>query len=101
MVQGVQKGEISPFKLIPEDFDRDEKFRGGFPDPVVRSKPSPGDDAVHMNMVIQFLVPGMEHLDDARLCPKVFLSRQFQKGFGTAFMEQPVEKLLITVDQRV
>ena len=102
MVQGIQAGEIFPFELIPEDSDRNEKFRGGFPDPMVRSKASSGDDAVHMDMVIQFLVPGVEHLDDARVRPKVFLvSRQFQKGLCTAFMEQPVKKLLVTVDQGI
>ena len=102
MVQGVQKGEIFPFKLIPEDFDRDEKLCGRLPDPAVRSKPSPRDDAVHMDMIIQFLVPGVEHLDDPRLCSKVFfIGRQFQKSFGTASMEQPVEELLITIDQGI
>lgn len=102
MVQGVQEGEIFPFKLLPEDFDRDEKLCGRLPGPAVRSKPSPGDDAVHMDMVIQFLVPGVEYLDDPRLCSKVFfIGRQFQKSFGTASMEQPVEKLLVTVEQRV
>lgn len=102
MVQGIQEGEIFPFKLIPEDSDRNEKFCGGFPNPVVGSKPSSGDDAVHMDMVIQFLVPSVEHLNDPRLRPKIFVvSRQFQKCFGTAFMEQPVKKLLIAVDQRV
>ena len=102
MAQGVQEGEIFPFKLLPEDSDRDKKLCGGFPDPAVRSEPSPGDDAVHMDMVIQFLVPGMEYLDDPGPRPKVFwVVGQFQKGFSAAFMEQPVEKLLITVDQRV
>ena len=47
-------------------------------------------------------IPGVEYLDDPGLSSKIFLvCTQFQKGFGTAFMEQPVEKLLITADQRV
>ena len=88
MVQGVQEGKIFPFKLIPEDFDRDEKLCGRLPDPTVRSKPSSGNDAVHMDMVVQFLVPGVEYLDDPGLSSKIFLvCTQFQKGFGTAFME--------------
>lgn len=102
LVQGVQEGEIFPFKLIPEDSDRNEKFCGGFPDPVVRSKPSAGDDAVHMDMIAQFLVPGVEDLDDPGLCSEVFfVGGQFQEGFCTARMEQPVKKLLITVDQGI
>ncbi len=102
LMQRIQKGEIFPLKLIPQDSDRDEKLCGRLPDPAVRSKPSPRDDAVHMDMIIQFLVPGVEYLDDPGLSSKVFLvCTQFQKSFGTASMEQPVEKLLITVDQRV
>lgn len=102
LMQSLQEGEIFSLKLIPEDSDRDEKLCGRLPDPAVRSKASPGDDTVHMDMIVQFLVPGVEHLDDPGLCPKVFfVGRQFQKSFGTAFMEQPVKKLLITVDQRV
>ena len=102
LVQGIQEGKIFSFELIPQDFDRDEKFCGRLPDPADRSKPSPGDDAVHVDMVVQFLVPGVEYLDDPGLCSKVFfVSRQFQKRFGAALMEQPIKKLLITVDQRV
>ena len=102
MVQGVQKGEIFPFKLIPEDFDRDEKLCGRLPDPAVRSKPSPRDDAVHMDMIIQFLVPGVEYLDDPGLCSKVFLvCTQFQKCFSAALMEKAVKKLLIPVNQGI
>ena len=36
------------------------------------------------------------------LCAKIFLvCTQFQKGFGTALMEQSVKELLITVDQGI
>ena len=102
LMQRIQEGEIFPLEFIPEDFDRDEKLCGRLPDPAVRSKPSSGNDAVHMDMVVQFLVPGVEYLDDPGLSSKVFLvCTQFQKSFGTASMEQPVEKLLITVNQRV
>ena len=93
LMQRIQKGEIFPLELIPEDFDRDEKLSGRLPDPAVRSNPSSGNDAVHMDMVVQFLVPGVEHLDDPGLSSKIFLvCAQFQKSFGTAFMEQPVKE---------
>ena len=102
LMQRIQKGEIFPLKLIPQDSDRNEKFCGGFPNPAVRSKPASGDDTVHMDMIVQFLIPCVEHLNDPGLCTKVFfVGSQFQKRLGTASMEQPVEKLLITVDQRV
>ena len=102
MVQGVQEGEIFPLELIPENPDGDKKLCGRLPDPVVRGKPSAGDDAVHVDMVVQLLIPGVEYLDDPGLCAKIFLvCTQFQKGFGTALMEQSVKELLITVDQGI
>ena len=101
-MQSIQEGEIFPLEFIPEDSDRDKKLYGRLPDPAVRSKPSSGNDAVHMDMVVQFLVPGVEHLDDPGLCSKIFfVSRQFQKRFSTALMEQSIEKFLVTVEQRV
>ena len=101
-MQRIQKGEIFPLKLIPQDSDRDEKLCGRLPDPAVRSKPSPRDDAVHMDMIIQFLVPGVEYLDDAGNGAEVsWVSRKFQECFGTASMEKVVQKLLVTVQKRV
>ena len=102
MVQGVQEGEIFPLELIPENPDGDKKLCRRLPDPVVRGKPPAGDDAVHVDMVVQLLIPGVEYLDDPGLCAKIFLvCTQFQKGFGTALMEQSVKELLITVDQGI
>ena len=39
---------------------------------MVGSKPGAGNDAVHMHMVVDFLVPCMEYLDDAGCCPEMF-----------------------------
>ena len=69
---------------------------------MVRSQPSAREDAVHMNMVIQFLVPGMEDLDDPGLGAKIFLiCAQFQKCFCAALMEQAVKEPLIAIDQGI
>ena len=72
MVTGVQEGKIFPLELIPEYPDRDKELSRGAADPAVRSEPSPGDDAVHVDMVAQFLVPGVEDLYDPGLCAKIF-----------------------------
>lgn len=66
------------------------------------SKAAAGDDAVHMDMVEKFLVPGMEDLDDTGLCAEVlFIGGQFQEGLGTASVEKAVEELLVAVNERV
>lgn len=57
---------------------------------------------MHMHMVIQFLIPCVEHLDDAGDCAEIFfVSGQFQKGFGTASVEQAVQKILVAVNKRI
>ena len=57
---------------------------------------------MHMYMVIQFLVPGMEYLNDPGGGTEVFfISRKFQECFCTASVEKAIEKLLVTVDERV
>ena len=72
MVTGVQERKIFPLELIPEYPDRDKKLSGGSTDPVVSSKSAAGDNTVHMDMVTQFLVPGVEDLYDPGLCAKIF-----------------------------
>ena len=74
MIAGVQQRKIFPLKLIPEYPDRDKKLSGGSTDPVVRGKPAAGDNTVHMDMVAQFLVPGVEDLYDPGCAPRYFLS---------------------------
>ena len=57
---------------------------------------------MHMYMVIQFLVPGVEYLDDPGCGAEVFfISRKFPECFCTASVEKAIEKLLGTVDERV
>ena len=61
-----------------------------------------GNNTVHMYMVIQFLVPGMEYLNDPGGGTEVFfISRKFQECFCTAPVEKAIEELLVTVDERV
>lgn len=55
-----------------------------------------------MDMIIKLLIPDMEDLYDPWSRPEIFfISRQFQKGFGTASVKQAVEELLVTVNGRV
>lgn len=101
-VEAVQESEIFALEFIPKDIDRKKKGRGGLPDFPVRGQPAAGDDAVHMDMVVQFLVPGVEYLDDSGLCAEIVsVSREFQECLGTALMEQTVKEPLIAVDQGI
>ena len=57
---------------------------------------------MHVDMVIQFLVPGMERLDNAGCGAKIFrIGRKRQECFCAAFMEKAVEKGLVAVQKRI
>ncbi len=64
---------IFSFEFIPQDLYGNEKLCGGFTDFPGFCQPAAGNNAVHMHMVIQFLVPGVEHLDNAGRCPEPLL----------------------------
>lgn len=70
----VQKGKIFSLEFIPQDSDRDKKLSGRFSDPMISSKPSTGNDTVHVDMIVQFLVPGVKDLDDPGCAPRYFRS---------------------------
>ena len=101
-VKGGKQRHIFPLELIPQDCHRNKKFTGGFTDLSIPCQPAAGNNAVHVYMVAEFLVPGMEDLDNAGCRPEIFLiRRQFQKRSGTASVKKPVEELLITVNQGI
>ena len=58
-------------EFIPEDFHGEKEAVCYLPYLMVGGKPSSGNNTVHMDMVVDFLVPGVEHLDDPGCCPKI------------------------------
>ena len=73
-IQVGEAGHIFPPKFIPQDFNRDNKLLGREAYLMVFCEAAAGNNAVHMHMVIQSLVPCMEDLDDPGRCPEPFLS---------------------------
>lgn len=71
LVIDLQKGKIFSFELITQNLYRNEKRTFGFPDFPVSAQTAAGHDAMHMNMVIQFLVPCVEDLDDTGCCSEI------------------------------
>lgn len=57
---------------------------------------------MHMDMVVQFLVPGMKHLDDAGYGTKISgIGGKLQESLGAAFVEEAVKKALVAVQKRI
>lgn len=77
-VKRIESCKKFPLEFIPEDFYTEKEAVFYLPYLMVGGKPSSGNDAVHMNMVIDFLVPGVEHLDDPGCCSEMlFICRKF------------------------
>lgn len=101
-IQGIQHGKIFSPELIPQHRDGDEKVFLGCPDFPVRRQAPAGNNTMHMDMVIQFLVPGVKHLDNAGYRAKVSgIGRKFQERLGTAFVEKAVKAALVAGQKRV
>lgn len=95
-------GKVFTLEFIPEDRDGNEKPALGFADFAVRCQSAAGDDAVHMDMVIQFLIPGVENLNDSGNSAKIFfIGGKLQECFGTAFVEEAVKELLVAKEEAV
>ena len=57
---------------------------------------------MHMYMVGQLLVPGVEHLYDPRYCTEpLFIGGQFQKCFSAAPVKKTIQELLVAVNERI
>ena len=82
--------------------NRKEEPVFGIPYLAVRGQSAAGNDAMHVYMVRDLLVPGMEDLYDPGECTKIFLiPAEFQKSFCTAFVEKRIEEPLVTVKERI
>ena len=64
---------IFSFKFLPQYFSADKKIPGRSSEFSVLCKSATGNDAVHMHMVTQFLVPSVKHLDDTGCCSEPLL----------------------------
>lgn len=95
-------GHILALELIPKRFCADKKVAGGLSDFSGLCKSAAGNNAVHVYMVLKLLIPCMQNLNDSRSCAKPFLiRRQFQKCFGTAFVQEAIQKFLVAVNKGV
>lgn len=82
--------------------DREEELSRGPAYPVVRRQTAARYNTMHVYMVSQFLIPGVEYLDDAGDCPEELrICGEFQDRFSTAFVEKSIQEFLVGIKQRV
>ena len=93
----LETGEELAAEDASEHLDRKEEGAArADPAGVIRCQSASGDDAVNMGMVLQTLVPGMEHAEEADLraqMPRIACDLE-QRG-GTGSKEQAIDHLLV------
>ena len=93
---------ILSFELVTKNIHGNEKITLGFSNFPVLCKTSAGDDTVHVYMVVNFLIPCVKNLNNPRCCAEpLLIRRQFQKCFGAASVKEIIQKLLVTVNERI
>ena len=97
-----QAGEELATEDASEHLDREEEGTARRdPAGVVRSEATGGDDAVDVRMMLQTLVPGMEHAEEADLRAQMSrIACDLQQRCGTGPEQQAVDHLLVLERKR-
>src|ERR1700691_2245541 len=99
---GLESGDKLAAEDTAEHFDgKEERAARGDPAGVIGSEAAGGKHAVDMGMMLQSLVPGMEHTEEADLGSKVpGIAGDVQQGFGTGMKQQVVDQTLVLQCER-
>src|SRR5207245_10119221 len=84
-------------KHAPEYLDREKEARArSNPASVIERESAGGDDAVDMGMKLEFLVPGMQHAEEADLGPEMSgITSHFQEGFCAGTKQQTINEFFV------
>src|SRR5271157_4484880 len=102
MEGAAKSGDELTAEHTAEHFDGKKKGAvGGDPASVVGSEAASGDYAVNMRMMLQSLIPGMEHTEKADLGSKVpGIAGDLQQSFGAGVKQQVVDQSLVLQCER-
>ena len=74
---------------------------GSNPAGVIAGESAGGNDTVDMGMKLEFLVPGVQHAEEADLGAEMGgVARDFQQGFGAGPKQQTIDDFLVLQSQR-
>ena len=102
MKGGLESGDKLAAEDTAEYFDgKEEGSARGDPAGVIRSETAGGQHAVDMGMMLQSLVPGMEHAEEADLRAEVTrIAGDLQQGGSTGAKQQVVDQPFILQCER-
>ena len=99
---GLESGDKLAAEDTAEHFDgKEEGSAGGDPAGAIRSDAAGGEHAVDMRMMLQSLVPSMEHAEEADLGSKVaWIAGDLQQSCSTGVKQQVVDQPFILQGER-
>ena len=100
--RGLESGDELAAEDASEHLDREEEgATGGDPTGVIGSEAASSDDAVDMRVVLQPLVPGMEHAEEADLGAEMpRIASDLQQRGGTGAEQQAIDQPLVLERER-
>src|ERR1700732_2738255 len=79
---------------------KEEVWMGSNPAGVITGESAGGNDAVDMRMKLEFLVPGMQHAEEADLGSQMGrVTRHCEKSFGAGTKQQTIDDFLVLQSQ--
>jgi hypothetical protein len=98
----LESGDELAAKHTSEYLDGEEEVRtGSDPAGVIEGEPTGGDDTVDMGMNLEFLVPGVEHAEEADLGPEMFgVASDLEKSFCAGTKQQTIDQFFVLQGQR-
>ena len=98
----LQAGDELATKHAPQYSDgKEEAWVGSNPAGVIAGESAGGNDTVDMGMKLEFLVPGMEHAEEADLGSEMGgIARDFQQSFGAGAKQQTIDEFPVLESQR-
>jgi len=94
---GLQTGDELATKHAPQYGDgKEEAWVGSNPAGVIMGESASGNDTVGMGMKLEFLIPGVEHAEEADLGSEMGgITRDLQQGFGAGPEQQTIDDLSV------
>src|SRR6202022_4343540 len=110
--EGLQGAMEAKFALTEVAFQRDDKLSAkkppehrdgekesrvrGNPNRVIERQSAGGHDTMHVRVMFEFLIPGVEHTEEADLGAEMFgIASDFEEGFSTALQQEIVQDFLV------
>src|SRR5437660_5092324 len=97
LIGGFESGDELAAKHTPEHLDGEkEAWARSNPAGVIERESAGGNDAVHVRMKLELLVPGVQHAEEADLSSEMGgIARDLQQGFGAGPEQQTIDDLLV------